>query len=155
MGPRGLVPWREWGSAPRSLGENKRRGIDPVLTTIARGWTAPKNVGTALFPDVSVPAMGRKIISFGAEAWRDFDTVRAPGARAAELQMGYEGEDFALQRHSMDAKGPREWMQDAHQHSQQSQEHPQQNQKRAVKSEVKNDLHSQRCQPALVRRNWR
>ena len=59
--------------------------------------------------------MGGKIISFGAEAWRDFDTVRAPGARAAELQMGYEGEDFALQRHSMDAKGPREWMQDARQ----------------------------------------
>ena len=120
MGPRGLVPWREWGSAPRSLGENKRRGIDPVLTTIARGWTVPKNVGTALFPDVSVPAMGGKIISFGDEAWRDFDTVRAPGARAAELQMGYEGEDFALQRHSMDAKGPYEWMQDARQHSQQS-----------------------------------
>ena len=49
--------------------------------------------------------------------------------------MGYEGEDFALQRHSMDAKVPREWMQDAHQHSQQSQEHPQPSQKRAVKWE--------------------
>ena len=122
-----LFPGGVWGSAPQTLGENKRRGIDPVLTTIARGWTAPKNVGTALFPDVSVPAMGGKIISFGDEAWRDFDTVRAPGARAAELQMGYEGEDFALQRHSMDAKVPREWMQDAHQHSQQSKKQPQQN----------------------------
>ena len=91
------------------------RVIDPVLTTIARGWKAPKKVGTALFPDVSVPAMGGKIISFGDEALRDFDTVRAPGARAAELQLGYEGEDFALQMHSMDAKVPREWMQDARQ----------------------------------------
>ena len=91
------------------------RVIDPVLTTIARGWKAPKKVGTALFPDVSVPAMGGKVISFGDEAWRDFDTVRAPGARAAELQIGYEGEDFALQMHSMDAKVPREWMQDAKQ----------------------------------------
>ena len=79
--------------------------------------TAPavNGLGTALFPDVPVPAMGGKIISFGAEAWRDFDTSRAPGSRAAELQMGYEGEDFALQMHSMDAKVPREWMQDAKQ----------------------------------------
>ena len=61
--------------------------------------------------------------------------------------MGYEGEDFALQMHSMDAKKPREWMQDARQQSQQSQEHPQQNQKRAVKSEVLNGLHSQRSRP--------
>ena len=27
MGPRGLVPWRGVGSAPRALGENKRRGV--------------------------------------------------------------------------------------------------------------------------------
>ena len=101
-----LFPCGGWGSAPRAFGENKRRGIDPVLTTIARGWRAPKNVGTALFPDVSVPAMGGKVISFGDEALRDFDTVRAPGARAAELQLGYEGEDFALQIHSMDARRP-------------------------------------------------
>ena len=114
-GQGGLFPCGGWGSAPRAFGEFKRRGIDPVLTTIARGWRAPENVGTALFPDVSVPAMGGKIISFGDEAWRDFDTARAPGARAAELQIGYEGEDFALQIHSMDAKVPREWMQDARQ----------------------------------------
>ena len=59
--------------------------------------------------------MGGKIISFGAQAWRNFDTERTPEAREAELQLGYEGEDFALQIHSMDAKVPREWMQDARQ----------------------------------------
>lgn len=89
------------------------RVIDPVLTTIAQGYTHVARVGHLLFPRVDVPARGGKVIEFGRESFRNYNSRRAPGADTRQIQFGYEGKPFALAQYALDAPVPREHMQDA------------------------------------------
>ena len=53
------------------------RGVDPVLTTLARGFSNNELVAEALFPVVEVPKEAGKYPEFGKEAFKLYNTDRA------------------------------------------------------------------------------
>ncbi|HRD49774.1 MAG TPA: major capsid protein [Candidatus Contendobacter sp.] len=89
------------------------RVVDPVLSTVARGYQNADLVGTNLFPVVPVPQRGGKIISFRKEDFRLYSTGRAPGANTRRVQVGYDGSSYALESHSLEGLLPVELMQEA------------------------------------------
>lgn len=91
------------------------RVVDPVLTQVARGYRNPAYVGDALFPRVPVGARGGRIIEFGKESFRLYNTARAPGSKVAVAQFGYTGQAYALTDHALSGLVPIEHMEDASQ----------------------------------------
>lgn len=89
------------------------RVIDPILSTVARGYKNADFVGDALFPVVPVPQRGGKIITFGKEDFRLYATGRAPGTNTKRVQYGHEGSPFALEQHALEGVVPFELMEDA------------------------------------------
>lgn len=90
------------------------RVIDPILSSIVRGYKHPQNVLTeALFPFVDVTKRGGTRIEFGVEDFRAVNTQRAPGSRIAEVQFGHAGLPYALTDHALAAKVPQEMVQES------------------------------------------
>lgn len=89
------------------------RVVDPILSTVARGYQNAELIGTKLFPFVPVPQRGGKIISFRKEDFRLYSTGRAPGANTKRIQVGYDGSNYALESHSLEGLLPIELMQEA------------------------------------------
>lgn len=89
------------------------RVVDPILTTVARGYQNAAFVGMSLFPYVSVGARAGKILSFGKESFQVYDTARAPGAGIKRINLGYAGENYALVDHALAAQVPVELMEEA------------------------------------------
>lgn len=96
------------------LTPSQARVVDPILSTIARGFQNAEFVGDSLFPFVPVPQRGGKIISFRKEDFRLYVTGRTPGANTKRIQVGYDGSSFALESHSLEGVLPLELMQEAH-----------------------------------------
>jgi hypothetical protein len=96
-----------------SMSLGQVRVVDPVLSTVARGFRQPGLVGEVLFPRVPVPLSGGQILEFGREAFRLYDTRRAAGSATKRIDMGYLGRPYAVENHALEAKVPREWMRDA------------------------------------------
>jgi len=82
------------------------RVVDPVLTTVARGYRNDSYIGMALFPPVSVGARGGKIITFDKSAWRQYNLVRSPGSNIRRVNVGYSGAPFALTQHALEGQLP-------------------------------------------------
>jgi hypothetical protein len=91
----------------------QRRVIDPILSTVAQGYIHPEHVGMALFPRVVTRTSGGKVIEFGRESFRLYNTARAPGGAVKRMQLGYEGKPYALENHALDAVVPREHLREA------------------------------------------
>lgn len=89
------------------------RVIDPILTTVARGYTNSALVGMNLFPAVPVQQRGGKIISFNKESFRTYNTARAPGADTRRMQFGYGSSSYSLESHSLEGLVPIELKQEA------------------------------------------
>ena len=89
------------------------RVIDPILTTVARGYRHAEHVFTLLFPVVLVGQRAGKIIEFGAEDFLKRNLARAPGADRPRLNVGYEGKDYAVAQRALDGVVTRELMQEA------------------------------------------
>jgi hypothetical protein len=89
------------------------RVIDPILTTVAQGYQNAEMVASYLFPVVPVEQRGGKIIQFGKEDFRAYNTGRAPGTNTKRVQYGYLGNPFALESHSLEGAVPFEIMQEA------------------------------------------
>jgi len=53
------------------------RGVDPVLTTLARGFSNNELIAEAIFPIVEVPKEAGKYPEFGKEAFKLYNTDRA------------------------------------------------------------------------------
>ncbi|SDU26827.1 major capsid protein [Desulfobacula phenolica] len=53
------------------------RGVDPVLTTLARGYSNAELIAAALFPVVLVPKEAGQYPEFGKEAFKLYNTERA------------------------------------------------------------------------------
>jgi hypothetical protein len=98
-----------------AMNTQQARVIDPILTGIAQGYTHAPHAGRILFPAIPVLARGGKVIEFGKEGFRDYQSRRAPGADTQQIQFGYEGKDFVLDQYALNASVPREHMQDAQQ----------------------------------------
>lgn len=89
------------------------RVVDPILTTVAQGYQNAEMVANYLFPVVPVEQRGGKIIQFGREDFRAYNTGRAPGTNTKRVQYGYLGNPFALESHSLEGAVPFEIMQEA------------------------------------------
>lgn len=89
------------------------RVIDPILSTVARGYRNAQHVGNALFPIVPVGQRGGKIITFGKEDFMLYNTARTPGAATRRVQYGYSGDSYALESHSLEGVVPVELLQEA------------------------------------------
>jgi hypothetical protein len=89
------------------------RVVDPILTTVAQGWQNNELVAQHLFPVVPVDQRGGKIIQFGKEDFRLYNTGRAPGSNTKRVQYGYLGNPYALTDHSLEGAVPFELMQEA------------------------------------------
>lgn len=89
------------------------RVIDPVLSNIARGFTHNEFVADALFPRVDVPQRAGKIITFGREDFKLYQTKRAPGQNTKRVTFGYSGNPYAITDDSLEGVAPIENMQEA------------------------------------------
>ena len=89
------------------------RVIDPILSSVARGYQNNALVGSALFPTVPVVQRAGKIIIFGKEQFQSFDTARAPGARISRLKVAYSSSSYGIVDYSLGATVPIELMEEA------------------------------------------
>lgn len=89
------------------------RAVDPILTEHALGYQDPAFSGHELFPSVDVLTHGGKLLNFDDQITEVTDTLRAPGADAAQIQLKYSTKSFALETHGLDAVVPRELWNDA------------------------------------------
>jgi hypothetical protein len=89
------------------------RVVDPVLSTVARGFRPQELVGSILFPRVGVPVSGGTILEFGREEFRQYNLRRAPGGATKRLPMGYGSRPYALVQDAVDVPVPREYARDA------------------------------------------
>lgn len=62
------------------------RVVDPVLTTIARGYSNEEFIGEKLFPVVNVDKSAGKIPLFGKESFKVWETERALRADSNEME---------------------------------------------------------------------
>jgi hypothetical protein len=93
---------------------SQARVIDPILTEVARGFRSNNSpVANLLFPIVSVGQRGGRIISFGADDFKLYNTARAPGANTRRVQFGYSSGSFALVDYSLEGSVPIELLQEA------------------------------------------
>lgn len=88
-------------------------GINPILTTVAQGYTNAEFVGHSLFPRIPVANRGGQILQFGKESFKLYNARRAPGGATKRLNVGYAGLPFALVQDSLEAVVPRENAQEA------------------------------------------
>lgn len=95
-----------------TMSNKQVRVVDPILTTVARGYQNPQLVGHKLFPVVPVAVSGGQIIEFNKDSWRKFNLRRAPGGDVTEIDYGYAGKPFALAQDSVHGKVPREHLRD-------------------------------------------
>ena len=88
------------------------RVIDPILSTIAQGFQNNEMIASALFPSVSVPVRGGRIITFGKEDFMLYGTQRAPGENTKRVQFGYSGGNYALVDYGLEGQVPIEVLQE-------------------------------------------
>jgi hypothetical protein len=88
------------------------RVVDPVLSTIAQGYSNSEMVASALFPSVPVPVRGGKIITFGKEDFMLYGSQRAPGENTKRVQFGYAGGNYALVDYGLEGQVPIEVIQE-------------------------------------------
>ncbi|MGB0695373.1 MAG: hypothetical protein ACPGOY_06960 [Rhodospirillaceae bacterium] len=95
----------------QTLGQT--RVVDPILTTHVQGYRQAGLVGHYLFPRAPVSVAGGRVLEFGKEAFREYNTGRAPGSATSRISFGYEGKPYAVFPHSLEAPVPRERLRDA------------------------------------------
>lgn len=89
------------------------RVVDPVLTSVARGYRNPMAIYPELFPVVPVAQRGGKIIEFGAEDFAIQENRRAPGADMPRMDVGYKGNNYATEQRGIEVPMPVELEEEA------------------------------------------
>jgi hypothetical protein len=82
------------------------RVVDPVLTSVAQGYSNNEFVGSALFPVVPVTLRAGRVIAFGKEDFQLYQTRRAPGENTRRVQFGYSSDPYALADFSLEGQVP-------------------------------------------------
>jgi hypothetical protein len=91
-----------------------RAQINPVLTSIAQGFSQNTLIGSVLFPRVDVPSRAGKILSFGKEHFLTYDGLaRSPGAVTKRVQYTYGNQSYGLVDYSLEGSLPKEIQQEA------------------------------------------
>ncbi len=96
------------------MNARQARVVDPVLSNIALGYASPAFTGRHLFPVISVPKRGGKVIKFDKSKHVDYSgaTRRAPGDSIASTMYGYTSEPIALYDDKLAGKVPKEWLEE-------------------------------------------
>ena len=89
------------------------RVVDPILSEVARGFKHNDMIAGVLFPRVNVGQRAGKIITFGREDFKLYQSKRAPGQNTKRISYGYAGSPYALQDDSLEGVLPTENMQEA------------------------------------------
>ncbi len=89
------------------------RVVDAVLTTAAQGYQQANLVYPTLFPVVPVGQRGGKILTFGRDAFRIYNTGRSPGQNTKRIQPGYLGDPYVLEQHALEGVLPMEIQEEA------------------------------------------
>ena len=93
---------------------SQARVIDPILTAVARGYSSPKAaICNLLFPAVPVGQRGGRIVSFGPDAFKLYNTARAPGAATKRVQFNYSPVGFSLTDYRLEGSVPVEIAEEA------------------------------------------
>ena len=80
-----------------------KRIVDPVLTSIARGYSNAALIATKLFPIVEVDKEGGKIPQFTKEAFKIYNTERAIRAKSNRINPEDKTSiDYALTEHDLE-----------------------------------------------------
>lgn len=95
------------------LTPSQARIIDPILSTHALGYSLPNLIARQLFPLAPVAMYGGQVIEFGKEAFKLYNSRRAPGTETKRIRFGYEGKPYAIVPSALEAPVPRELQQDA------------------------------------------
>lgn len=98
---------------PTPMNPGQVRVVDPVLTTFARGYGIAEHIGLKLAPAVPVMVRAGKIVTFGKEAWKIYDSQRARGGATKRIQYGYGSDSYLLENHAIEAGVPDEDREDA------------------------------------------
>lgn len=89
------------------------RVIDPVLTEVARGYRSNASpVASRLFPVVPVMQRGGRVISFGPDDFKIYNTARAPGSATKRVNFGYASGNFALVDYRLEGSVPIQMLQE-------------------------------------------
>ncbi|KFK91765.1 hypothetical protein JV45_24405, partial [Serratia sp. Ag2] len=81
-----------------------KRVVDPVLTTVARGYRNAAFIGERLFPVVEMEKEGAKVPTFGKGVFAVYETIRAPGADSNVMIREKTGAmDIVLDEHDLAA----------------------------------------------------
>jgi major capsid protein E len=79
------------------------RVVDPVLTTIARGYSNNAYVAEWIFPEVKVPKETGKIVHFGRDNFKVYNTERALRANSNRMPVGKRTTSgFTLTEHDLE-----------------------------------------------------
>lgn len=91
------------------------RIVDPILTTHSRGYRTPDivRVGNILFPRAPIAKRGAKIVRFGKEAFRIYNSLRAQGTNTKRIQVGYTSDSVSLVQHALEGVVAREVMEES------------------------------------------
>ena len=100
-------------AVPRNMTPGQARVIDPILSQHARGYTNATFIGQLLLPYADIPQRGGRVIRFGKEAFRKYNTRRAPGAETQRVSFGYASDPIALFQDSLEGLVPAETAEEA------------------------------------------
>lgn len=98
---------------PAQMTPGQTRVVDPILSDHARGYRQAELVAPSLFPFADVSAYGGKVIEFGKESFKVYNSKRAPGTNTKRVRFGYEGKPYAIVPSALEVPVPRESMRDA------------------------------------------
>lgn len=98
---------------PEQMTPGQTRVVDPILSDHARGYRQAELVAPSLFPFADVSAYGGKVIEFGKESFKVYNSKRAPGTNTKRVRFGYEGKPYAIVPSALEVPVPRESMRDA------------------------------------------
>lgn len=85
------------------MGLEKNRVVDPVLTTIARGYRNSALIGTLLLPVVRVEKEGAKIPQWGKEAFKIYNTLRGIRANSNRIRPEERGSiPYIMDEHDLE-----------------------------------------------------
>ena len=95
------------------MNPSQARVIDPLLSNHARGYTNGEMISDHLFPNVTVPVRGGRVIKFGKESFRRVNARRAPGTNTRRVTYGYASDPISVVQDALEGAVPWENMDEA------------------------------------------
>lgn len=82
--------------------------VDVVLSNFARGYRNQELIAQRVAPVVNIPARNVRMLKFGKDSFRKYNTRRAPGTPVLALQYGYASDPISLPQDALQALVPDE-----------------------------------------------